>query len=168
MRLNLKTFSSRYGVRPLTGADAPAMLALCEGNPLYYQHYGEPPTLKNLRADLTALPPGRTSEDKYFVGFYHEGGLIALLDLITGYPAPGTVYIGWFITDAATQGRGLGTEIISELLSVLKQAGFDTVRLAYVQSNPQSARFWRKNGFLPAGPLVENGPRTLQVMERRL
>lgn len=168
MKLDIETFSSRYTVRPLSERDIPAMLALCRGNRLYYQYYGDQPTPENLRADLTALPPGTTPEDKHFVGFYQDNRLIALLDLIAGYPAQDTAYIGWFILDCTLQGRGLGTAMISELLSALKPAGFRAVRLAYVQNNPQSARFWQKNGFVPSGSPVDTAPRTLQAAERRL
>lgn len=28
------------------------------------------PTFENLKENLTALPPGKTMEDKFFVGFY--------------------------------------------------------------------------------------------------
>mgnify|MGYP001001776170 CR=1 FL=1 len=56
-----------YDVKPLTEADIPAVLALCEGNPLFYEHCPPPPTVDGIRQDLTALPPGRTLADKHFL-----------------------------------------------------------------------------------------------------
>lgn len=45
-----------FVLRPLTRDDLPAMLHLCQGNPQYFQHMGQPLTLEGLEGDLTALP----------------------------------------------------------------------------------------------------------------
>ncbi len=37
---------------------------------------------------MTALPPGKAMEDKWFVGFYDGDCLIAVMDLILNYPPP--------------------------------------------------------------------------------
>ena len=42
----------------------------------------------------------------------------------------------------------------------LKTAGFSRVRLAYQKANPQSTRFWTKNGFQP----VEEKPHPYGTM----
>ena len=95
--MNLASAFPGCTVRALTEADIPEMYALCAGNPLYYEHFGAPLTLESLRADLTVLPPDTAPEQKHFVGLWRADKLIALLDLICDYPAPGTAYIGWFI-----------------------------------------------------------------------
>lgn len=59
-----------------------------QGNPLFYRyhpaaaHAGEHPDR------MTALPPGKAMEDKWFVGFYDGDCLIAVMDLILNYPPP--------------------------------------------------------------------------------
>lgn len=93
MRLDINAFFPGYRVSPLGEADLAAALALCQSNPLYYRHFGIQPTLENLRENLTALPPGKALEDKYFLGLWQGGKLIALLDLIAGYPEPDTAWI---------------------------------------------------------------------------
>lgn len=148
----LKTCFVPYAVRPLTQADLPDMLTLCRGNPLYYRHMGFDPSLENLARDLTALPPGKAPADKTFAGLYEPqtGRLAALLDLIAGYPAPGAVYIGWFILDRSLQGRGEGSALIRRLLAGLAAQGVRSVHLGVIKSNPQALHFWQKNGFCPA------------------
>ena len=109
-------------------------------------------------------------EDKYFLGLWQGGKLIALLDLIAGYPEPDTAWIGWLILDQSCQGRGLGSRLVEALLEGLSGAGFARVKLAYVQSNPQSRHFWQKNGFSPV-PSDSEGARgngALAPMERIL
>ena len=51
-------------------------------------------------------------------------------------------------------------EFEEELLEELKTAGFSRVRLAYQKANPQSTRFWTKNGFQP----VEEKPHPYGTM----
>lgn len=170
MRLDINAFFPGYRVSPLWEADLAAALALCQSNPLYYRHFGIQPTLENLRENLTALPPGKALEDKYFLGLWQGGKLIALLDLIAGYPEPDTAWIGWLILDQSCQGRGLGSRLVEALLEGLSEAGFARVKLAYIKGNPQSRHFWQKNGFSPV-PSDSEGARgngALAPMERIL
>lgn len=155
-----------YTVVPLTEEDIPAMLALSEGNPLFYQHCPPPPTAEGLAADLTALPPGKSLADKHFLGFWREDRLAAVLDLIDGYPAADTAWIGLFMTARETQGKGEGTALIECLLRRLEERGFARVGLAYAKGNPQSQAFWQKNGFTPTGREKDAGGYTAVVMER--
>lgn len=168
MELPFPRISAQYQVRRVTEADLPELLALARGNPTYYEHLHEEPSLENLRTDLTKLPPRTTPEDKYFLGFYQDGRLCAALDLILGYPNPETAFIGWFILRGDLQGRGAGTEIIEELLAFLQEQGFAYARLGYVKGNPQSGGFWRKNGFTPTGVEAPADSYTVVVMERPL
>ena len=144
-----EAFSSRYRVRRLTQEDLPQIHALCLGNELFYRYRQEPlPTADRVREDLTALPPGIPMSAKHYVGYFEDGRLAAVLDLIAGYPEAEIAFIGFFMMDSRLQGRGLGTAIITELLAYLQSAGFRAVRLGINKGNPQSTRFWQKNGFV--------------------
>ena len=50
----------------------------------------------------------------------------------------------------------------------LKELGYTRVGLAYAKGNPQSAAFWRKNGFHPTGREVPAEGYTAVVLEREL
>lgn len=43
-------------------------------------------TKESILDDMEALPPGKSREDKYYVGFFGGGSLAAIVDLILGYP----------------------------------------------------------------------------------
>lgn len=73
--------------------------------------------------------------------------LVAIMDLIDGYPDEDCTYIGFFMMNKEIQGKGLGSSIISEALDYLKSIGFTSCRLAIDKDNPQSNHFWKKNGF---------------------
>ncbi len=160
--------SAKYTVRKLTDADIPAILALQEGNPLFFRHCPPPPSAQGVAKDLRALPPGMTAADKFYVGFFEGHALVALLDLILGYPGPKTAFVGFFMTDAARQGKGLGSALVEEITDHLKICGFSAVRLAYVKGDPQSRAFWLKNRFLETGTESKTGDYTMVVMQRVL
>lgn len=158
----------KYIVRAFKEEDIPDILALCLSNPNYYHHMKMRPTPENVNEVFTALPDGKTMEDKYFLGFYLENRLVAILDLITRYPDKDTAFIGWFMVDKKFQKKGVGTEIITSLLAFLQKEAFLFVRLAYVEGNRESESFWRKNRFRPTGVRLEKEGYTAVVMQRKL
>lgn len=160
-------FSGEYQVRALCEAELPEILRLCSGNPLYYAHFPPPATEQSILADMRALPPRTEAKDKYYVGFFDGERLIAVLDLIEGYPKKGTAWIGFFMTDAAVQNTGVGTRIVDALCACLREYGLDAVMLCWVRGNPQAEHFWKKNRFSETGHLWEQESRTL-VLARRL
>lgn len=155
-------------LRPITAADLPALLTLCRSNPQYYRHCPPPPSLESLARDLAALPPGKTAEDKYYLGFYDGARLIAALDLITGYPKPDTAFLGFFMLDASLQGQGLGSSLVCTLFDGLAARGFREIRLGWVDTNPQARAFWHKNGLKETGLSYNAGAYTVVVASREL
>ncbi|HFU4519065.1 TPA: GNAT family N-acetyltransferase [Streptococcus suis] len=138
--MKISPFSNHYQVRKLTDADLEQVLALYQTNPLYFEHFPPLPSLESLANDLVDCPPGKELSDKYFLGFWDKERLVAILDLIDGYPTEDTCYIGLFMVDAHFSGQGLGSKIIAELLPQLATR-FKKVRLGYVGGNSQSDHF---------------------------
>lgn len=118
--------------------------ALMQGNPLFYRYHPPQPTPESIRTDMTALPPGKAMEDKWFVGFYDGDCLIAVMDLILNYPAADTAFIGLFMTAHDRQGCGLGSRILRDCMARLSAAGYHRLRLAVDEGNPQSLAFWTR------------------------
>lgn len=168
MLLKFNELSSKYMVKKFTEEDVPDILALCKGNPIYYKYFKSEPTSENIKESLTNLPPNKTMEDKYFVGFYDGNRLVAILDLIAGYPNEDIAYIGWFMMNREFQGAGVGTAIISEAISYLKEKHFCYVQLGYIKGNPEARNFWMKNKFIPTGGEVETDSYTIVKMQREI
>lgn len=145
-RIFLKKFSSIYQIRYLTKEDLSCLLKLCQTNPYYYKHCPPNPTFETLKKDMTALPPRTTKKDKKYVGFFKGNELIAVLDLILNYPNSETCFIGFFMLHKKYQGRGIGSQIIQDVLEYLASF-YKTVRLGHVATNKQAKKFWFKNGF---------------------
>lgn len=158
---------SGYRVRRIEEKDIPDVYGLCRENTLFYQYCPPFVSVDTIREDIKALPPGKAMEDKYYIGFWDSSRLIAVMDLILGYPDGNTALIGFFMVRKSCQGSGVGSAIVQEMLGCLAQGGFSTVRLAYAKGNGQSRSFWLKNGFLPTGEEKEQPQYTQVVMARR-
>ena len=90
------------------------------------------------------------------------------MDLIEDYPSPHTAWIGFFSVNSHLQGSGIGTAILSDCLCLLKQSGFQKVRLGVDKGNPQSSAFWIKNHFEWTGEERLNDFSSYLLMERTL
>ena len=145
--IEINKLSRIYRVRRLDDSYADEILDLCRGNVQYYQYCGAEATREQIMSDLHIAPPGVETENKYYLGFYDENGLLAVMDLIDGFPEESMAFIGFFMMNIAAQGKGVGSSIIRELTACLKDAGKSAVRLGIDKENPQSNHFWRKNGF---------------------
>lgn len=166
--MKIESLSTRYAVRALGINDAPEVLRLYLGNPMYFAHMHSEPSLESVAHDLTALPPGKMAEDKHYLGFYEKDMLVAVMDLIEGFPNAQTAFIGLFMVNSACQGKGIGGAIISEGLHALANMGFAYCRLGYVESNPQSKAFWEKCGFVPTGVRSEQEGYAVVMMQKDL
>lgn len=159
---------NKYQFRILTEEDIPQIYELFLGNPLYFQHCPPQPSFESIRQDMYALPPGKGLEDKYYGGLFDGERLIAVLDLITGYPNGKTLFIGFFMMRKEAQGNGLGTKIISELCREAYAQDLKWIRLGYVKGNPQSEAFWCKNLFMKTRTEARTEQYTIVIMERDL
>ena len=165
--IELSKISRTYDVRRLDDSDVDIILSLCQKNTQFYEFCEAEPTREQVLNDLHITPPGIGMADKYYIGFYKDETLIAIMDLIDGYPEAAIAFIGFFMMNKDLQGQETGTEIIRETAAYLKSAGKTSIRLAIDKANPQSTHFWKKNGFLMIKEVDRNGW-TVLVAEKRL
>lgn len=145
--IDIGKLSSNYGVRALDENDADIILQLCRQNTLFYEYTEAEPVREQILDDMMITPPGKDLSDKYYVGFFDDRSLIAVMDLIDGYPEDDIAFIGFFMMDQHHQGKHIGSAIITEVVSYLQRIRRTAVRLAIDKGNPQSTHFWKKNGF---------------------
>lgn len=167
MTIKIEKISSRYRTRYLNENDIAEIQRIMSSNPLFYEYTLAQHTSEAIAEDMKTLPPGKKPADKHYFGFFDGGRLIAVMDLIDGYPDEDTAFIGFFMLDADLQGRGIGTAIISETCEYLQKAGFAVVRLCINKGNPQSSSFWAKNGFVQLEER-KRGEETVILAERRI
>lgn len=160
--------SNEYEVRRLTDQDVDEVYKICNSNPLYYQYCPPSITIHAIEEDMKILPPGKHINDKHYIGYFQKGKLIAVMDLIDGYPEQNIAYIGFFMTDSAIQNNGIGTAVIHDLCKCLTAWGYHSVRLAWVKGNPQSEHFWTKNQFVPIMETRSSAADEVILAERRI
>ena len=155
--IEVSKLSSKYKVRALNDSDADSILKICLDNPLFYKFSETKATKEQILKDLHITPPKKDISDKYYVGFYQNETLIAVMDLIDGFPKEDIGFIGFFMMKKAFQGKDIGTSLISEVSDYLKFIGKKSIRLCINKDNPQSNHFWKKNGFIIIDEIIRNG-----------
>lgn len=165
---DIRGLSENFEVRVLNDADVDEVFGVYQSNPFYFQHMKIFPEKKTVLDDMKMLPRGKGMEDKFFLGFYREERLTAVMDLIFRYPNEKTAFIGLFMMDRSQQRKGIGSKIIRETEEYLARDGFCHIRLAFIRGNPESEGFWRKNGFQPTGLQIKEKNYTMVVMEKEI
>lgn len=123
------------------------MVELCRQNTIFYKYTEARPTREKVMEDMKIAPPGIDPSAKHYFGFFDDQELVAVMDLVDGYPRADFAYVGFFMMNVKRQGRQTGTAIISDVMDYLRSIGKTAVRLAIDKGNPQSTHFWKKNGF---------------------
>ena len=163
--LHISQLSTKYKIKKMGEEDVSGILHLENGNPLYFAYCPPKPCRETVLNDLKALPEGKSLEDKFYIGFFENDSLIAIMDFILSFPEEDTIFIGLFMMDSQESGKGKGSAIIIEALTAWKRAGYKKVRLAYMEGNMQSRSFWRKCGFMETGVEKENEHGIAVIME---
>lgn len=166
--MDVRELSSNYQVRKLTVEDVDLIYGLSIGNPMFYEYCPPYVTKESITEDMRALPPGKHLDDKFYVGYFRNNALVAIMDLVLFYPNKNTAWIGLFMMNPQYQGKGYGSKIIEECAAHLKHIGFESVQLAFAKGNPQSEAFWQKNGFEKTGNESKNETYTAVIMQRVL
>ena len=145
--MDIRLLSNRFHVRRLDIDDVDMIYEMSCKNEIYYKYHPPFVTKESIIEDMKALPPRKSYDDKYYIGFFDGDILVASMDLILGYPTDDTAFIGFFMTNVLFQNKGVGSGIVREVCDALKQSGYKRVRIGVDKENPQSNSFWRKNGF---------------------
>lgn len=165
--MDISHLSKKYQIQRITEENIYEVLEVCLENPHFYKHCPPMATYESLCRDLKNLPPRKTMEDKFYIGFYDEAKLVAVMDLILGYPNNQTIFIGFFMMNKKYQGKGIGSQIIKDVLEYFV-SDYKYVRLGYILGNKESEGFWLKNQFQPTGVVVKDMPYSIVVVERKL
>ena len=166
---DISMLSSDYSVSRITEADISSVFRLARANRRYYRLLGQRPTMRSLTDIISEVPEGSAPESKHFVGFYgDDGSLVAVLDLITGYPEKDDAFIGWFMVDAELQGQGIGSQLFADIRAAMKGQGYDYLSLGVIKENTEAVSFWEKQGFRFSGRETQRDGRTIAHMERAI
>ena len=145
--MEISSLSKFYVVRKLTINDVVTIYDMMSKNEIFYQYHPPFVTKESVVEDMEALPPNKSYDDKYYIGFFENDSLVAIMDLILGYPTEEIAFIGLFMTNVQYQNKGIGSNIIRDTCDYLNDLGYKKVRLGVDKGNPQSYSFGLKNSF---------------------
>lgn len=158
--MKINNLSKMYDVRKLDETDIDMICEMCSKNENFYKFHPPFVTPTSILEDMKSLPPGKTQDDLYYIGFFENDTLIAVMDLVLGYPDNETAYIGFFMMNIQYQNKGIGSKIIKECSEYLKSVNYNRIRLGVDKGNKQSFSFWAKNKFVP---ICENEYITMEL-----
>lgn len=156
-----------WEIRPVSGEDKEAVLALLQSCPDYFALEGPTPTMESLEHDLANLPPRCLPIQKHYVALWRGDKPEAVLDLVEGYPRERTLFVGLFLVRGDLHRTGVGRRVMGALPAAADGAGFDRVRLGCLKNNEGGHAFWQAMGYtdLREGTLMEDGA-PVWIMER--
>ncbi|MDO4889956.1 MAG: GNAT family N-acetyltransferase [Coriobacteriaceae bacterium] len=165
--LDIQSLGTGYEVRRLTEADITDVVLLMRSNRRHWRKMGVKPSRSRLTEIISSVPGATGGEDSYFVGFYDDDAdLVAVLDLICGYPEPDDAFIGWFMVDDAQQGRGVGSAIFADVRASMKAQGYDHLEVRCPKESAPSLAFWQAQGFELDGTQSDGGGYTVVGLQR--
>ena len=145
--MDITKLSNKYFVKYLDNSNLDEIVDIFVNNPQFYLYTDARPTKEQALNDMNITPSGIEIAKKHYVGFYDNNELIAIMDLIDGYPTNEIAYIGFFMMKKGYQKKGIGSAIIKEVEMYLGDIGKKKVRLAIDKGNPESSSFWNKLGY---------------------
>ena len=143
------------GLRVIGPGDVDAVQELIEADPGYTERItGYPPGAADAQSLLMMRPEGLVEEAKVVLGAFDGEQLVAVVDLLRGFPKDGTAFIGLLQVHAGQQGRGYGGSAYGLVQRYVERTWPEvrTMRLAVVDTNAEVATgFWERQGFKATG-----------------
>ena len=166
-RLDIQSLGTSYDVRRLDETDISDVVLLARTNRRFYRTLGIKPPRARLTEVVSNVPEGSPDAETYFVGFFDDDNyLVAVLDLICGYPEQDDAFIGWFMVDANLQGQGVGSGIFADVRASMKAQGYDHLELKCPKASESARSFWESQGFEEHGAEEFNGTYAVISMAR--
>lgn len=132
-------------IRPLAHADWAAVQRVFDADPEFFAEInGRAFTMDEIG---TALPPGRTSDDKFLFAIERNGKIEGVLDLIRGHPEPHVMYLGLIFLSQEIRGGGTGRRCLRALYDWSRAMGSTVIRLGVVEPNAKARHLYATEGF---------------------
>lgn len=138
-----------YSVRQLTQPDSGAIQDLYDKCLDYMLLVDGHPARENAGDNtFIEVPPGKSPADKFVFGVLDQrSNLVALLDVVRGYPQDVVWWIGLFLVLPELRSKGLGQKVVRGFIEYVQAEGGQAIMLGVVDENKRALDFWRRVGF---------------------
>ncbi|KRN02433.1 acetyltransferase [Levilactobacillus senmaizukei DSM 21775 = NBRC 103853] len=136
-------------VRELTHADDDLIYQFQVAHPDYFNHFQDHPvTRQEAIQDVTDLPFKALPEQKAYLGVFHQGHLVLIVDLIIDYPLPSLVWLGLWMADKSLTHDDQRT-LYQSLKTVLQRVEAVQLQLNVFMGDRDATTFWQDCGLTP-------------------
>ena len=149
------TMAIMFMRRLLPTSDGPLVQDLIGADPSYTQRIGgKSPGPGDGLALLTTTPLLYQEDDKHVLGLFDGDSLVAVADIIRGYPTEDYAFIGLLQVRSDRKGQGLGRLMHDQVLGYVssQMPNVTRMRLGIVATNRAEAEpFWLQMGYEATG-----------------
>jgi GNAT superfamily N-acetyltransferase len=132
-------------VRPFVSNDRDGVQRVFDGDPSFFAEING--RAFDVEEICAALPPGRTSADKFLFVVEQGGRIEGVFDLIRGYPEPHVMYLGLIFLSTNIRGGGMGRRCLHALYDWSRAMGATVMRLGVVEPNMKARHLYATEGF---------------------
>lgn len=132
-----------------TSDDGPALQSLFEECADFIElTTGLPPAPAEVQSLFTALPEGKTYDDKVVIRLLSKtDGLVGVMDVVRDYPELEAWWLGLMLLRPDLRKLGRGNLVIRSFMEWAAANGAKWIYLAVVAQNVGARRFWDRMGF---------------------
>jgi GNAT superfamily N-acetyltransferase len=130
--------------------DAAGLQALLEESSDFFElTTGLPPGPAEVQSLFTALPGGKTYDDKHVIALVSRSeGTVGVIDAVSDYPANGSWWLGLLLLRPRARRRGTGTLVFNAFTDWAAAHGARDIYLSVKAQNEGAIRFWSRLGFV--------------------
>lgn len=137
-----------YDVRELTHDDDDQIYQLQKQHQKFFDLFLDHRlTKREAVSDLDEVAGEAAASQKHYLGLFSGDQLVATLDLTIDYPLPQLVWLGQYFVDESRVSTGERTEILNQILSVLKQLTAVQVQLLVLKADQENRKFYENAQF---------------------
>jgi GNAT superfamily N-acetyltransferase len=137
-------------VRELQSGDVPALQALFDANPLYFQAVnGRDARPDEAQTEFDERPPPHLAHGRRWItGAYDRAGdLSGVVVVLSDFCAAGVWHIALFLLATRLHGQGLGSALHQALQDWAQRQRARWLRLSVVAGNTRAEHFWARQGY---------------------
>ncbi len=109
---------------------------------------GQAPSNATTTEFFTKAPAGIDPATSLHLGlFTADNLLVAIAQIVFGFPNPDDAYIGLLLIDPDHRGKRLGQRLLDHIFTAAKAKGAARILIAVLEENSKGHRFWSKMGF---------------------
>ena len=135
--------------QPLRSEHAADLERFCDRCETFFELItGERDAAATAAALLASRPPGVAPDRKFVFGIRRDAEVIAVVDLIEGFPSANEWYVGLLLLLPDERNHQLGRALWHAIEDWIRSRGGRAARLLVQDQNDGAARFWRSLGFV--------------------